>query len=268
MNFLGKMSVYGGEQIAEEPESGTNGGYVPVGERIDNPFNDVILRFPSMFYEHSISNWTYMCMQQGPGRFKSRADYPYTRESIDVAITYPWNGQTVQVLYDPVYEGQSALAYYRDRLGYRLVLREAKASEFVKQNGTLMFEGKIQNVGWGKIFNKKSVKVILKSKSNGFVSNAVLTNIDPYDWQPAEAGPNGEMPDSRATNTDAWRDLNFSIDMDAFGEVPGGDYDIFLKINDPKETTKNKRSIRFANKGNSWNADLGANLIGSTKVVP
>jgi hypothetical protein len=220
-----------------------------------------------MFYEHSISNMTYMCMQQGPGRFKSRADYPYTQESIDVGITYPWNGQTVQVLYDPVYEGQSALAYYRDRMGYRLVLREANVSEIVEQKGILMFDGKIQNVGWGKIFNKKAVKVILKSKSNGFISNAVLTNIDPYDWQPAEVGPNGAMPDSRATNTDAWHDLNFSVKMSAFGSVPAGDYDIFLKINDPKETSTNKRCIRFANH-DIWNTSLGANLIGSTTVAP
>ena len=199
MNFLGKMSVYGGEQIDEEPSPApTEAMFLSANEKT-TLFNDVVARFPSMFYEHSISNWTYMCMQQGPGRFKSRADYPYTRENIDVDITYPWNGQTVQVLYDPVYEGQSALAYYRDRMGYRLVLREAKASEFVKQNGTLKFAGKIQNVGWGKIFNKKAVKVILKSESNGFVSNAVLTNIDPYEWQPAEVGPKGEMPDSRAT---------------------------------------------------------------------
>ena len=266
INFIGNMSVYGGEQIGKEPESGTNGGYVPVGERLDNPFNDVILRFPSMFYEHSIAKMTYWCMQQGPERFKSRADYPYTRENIDVEITYPWNGKKVQVLYDPVYEGQSALAYYRDRMGYRLVLREANLNENVEQNGTLSFKGKIQNVGWGTIFNKKNVKVILKSKATGFVSNAVLTNIDPYDWQPAEVGPNGEMPNSKATHLDAWHDLNFSIKIDEFGEVPSGDYDVFLKINDPKEQSTNKRSIQFANNGNSWNADLGANLIGSTKL--
>ena len=54
--------------------------------------------------------------------------------------------------------------------------------------------------------------------------------------------------------------------MDAFGEVPPVDYDIFLKINDPKDTITNKRCIRFANKGNCWNADLGANLIGSATV--
>ena len=75
-----------------------------------------------------------------------------------------------------------------------------------------------------------------------------------------------ETGNSRADNTDAWRDLNFSINMEAFGSVPAGDYDIYLKINDPKEQSANRRCIRFANKGNSWNADLGANLIGSTTV--
>ena len=60
-----------------------------------------------------------------------------------------------------------------------------------------------------------------------------------------------------------------SINMDAFGEVPSGEYDIYLKINDLKETSTNKRSVQFANKGNSWDTFLlGANLIGSTTVVP
>jgi hypothetical protein len=54
--------------------------------------------------------------------------------------------------------------------------------------------------------------------------------------------------------------------MSAFGDIPRGEYGIFLKINDPKETSTNRRCIRFANKGNSWNAALGANLIGSTTV--
>ena len=269
VNFLGKMSVYGGEQIADEPESGTNGGVLndQRADRLDSPFNDVILRFPSIFYESSIAHMTYFCMQQGPGSFKARADYPYTKDKINVEITYPWNSQKVQVLYDPVYEGQSALAYYRDRMGYRLVLREAYASESVEQDTALMFKGKIQNVGWGDVFNKKAVKVILKSKSTAFVSNAVPTDIDPYDWKPTDAGPNGEMPDSRATNANAWRNFSFEIPMSKFGDVPLGDYDIYLKINDPKETTANKRSIRFANKGDGiWDASLGANVIGSTTV--
>jgi len=273
MTFLGKMSVYGGEGIGTEPASGTNGGFVPVGQRIDADENDVIFRFPSMIYEHSIARYTYLCIQQGRAGFKSRADYLYTRANIEVDITYPWSGQTVRVLYDPVYEGQSALAYYRDRLGYRLVMREARATQWVDSNGLLQFEGKIQNVGWGVVFSKKAVKVILKDETTGYVSNAVLTNIDPYNWQPAEVGRSsdptyyGAMPDSRASNTAAWRDLSFEIPMRAFGYVPPGNYGIYLKINDPKERSLNKRSIRFANKGDGiWDEDLGANLIGKVTV--
>jgi hypothetical protein len=45
-----------------------------------------------------------------------------------------------------------------------------------------------------------------------------------------------------------------------------GEYDIYLKISDPKETTVNKRSIRFANKGDNWDESIGANKIGSTSL--
>jgi len=150
------------------------------------------------------------------------------------------------------------MEYMRDRLGYRLVLREAKASEWVKQNGTLRLEGKIQNVGFGNIVNKKNVSIILKAK-NGCGTYTALTDLDARDWRPDL--------DSRADNTAAWRDLNFSINMNVFGEVARGDYDIFLKINDPKETIANRRCIQLANY-NIWNSGLGANLIGSTTVIP
>jgi hypothetical protein len=98
--------------------------------------------------------------------------------------------------------------------------------------------------------------VILKVK-NGSDTYTALTDLDAGDWHPD--------PDSRADNTAAWRDLNFSVDMVAFGKVPPGDYDIFLKINDPKETSTNRRCLQIANH-DIWNTSLGANLIGSTTV--
>jgi hypothetical protein len=36
--------------------------------------------------------------------------------------------------------------------------------------------------------------------------------------------------DNRPDNAAAWRDLNFSINMGAFGEVPLDEYDMYLKI--------------------------------------
>ncbi|MFZ7942246.1 DUF4832 domain-containing protein [Neobacillus sp. 19] len=163
---------------------------------------------------------------------------------------------TRTAIFDPVYDGRSGMEYMRDRLGYRLVLREANASKWVVRNGTLRFEGKIQNVGFGNVVNKKNVSVILKAK-DGSNTYTALTNLDARDWRPDL--------DSRASNTAAYRDLNFSIKMSSFGSVPAGDYDIYLKINDPKETSTNRRSIQFANH-DIWNTSLGANLIGSTTV--
>jgi hypothetical protein len=143
-------------------------------------------------------------------------------------------------------------------MGYRLVLREANASEWIKQNGTLRFKGKIQNVGFGNVVNKKNVSVILKSKT-GSDSYVAATNLDARNWLTDEGG-NG-----RPDNTAAWCNLNFAVKMSAFGNVPAGVYDIYLKINDPKEQSANRRCIQFANH-NIWDASLGANLIGSTTV--
>jgi hypothetical protein len=202
------------------------------------------------------------------GRYSRWNDFIYNEANVTKPVTFPasssetvppYTGPTKTAIFDPVYDGRTGLEYFRDRLGYRLVLREVRTSEWVKQNGILRFEGKIQNVGFGNVVNRKNVSVILKSKagSNFYIA---LTNLDAREWLTDEGG-NG-----RPDNTAAWRDLNFSINMSTFGSVPAGDYDIYLKINDPKEQSANKRCIRFANKGNSWNADLGANLIGSTTV--
>ena len=202
------------------------------------------------------------------GNYSRWSNFIYNEANVSTPVTFPasgrekappYTGPTKTAIFDPVYDGKTGLEYFRDRLGYRLVLREARASEWVKKNGTLKFEGKIQNVGFGNVVNRKNVSVILKPKA-GSASYVSLTNLDARDWL-TDNGGNG-----RPDNVAAWRDLNFSVKMSAFGSVPAGTYDIYLKINDPKEQSSNKRCIRFANKGDSWNADLGANLVGSTTV--
>jgi hypothetical protein len=203
------------------------------------------------------------------GDYSRWSNFIYNEENVTTPVTSPANGneqsppytgKTKTAIFDPVYDGKNGLEYFRDRMGYRLVLREAKASESVKQNGVLKFEGKIQNVGFGNVINKKNVSVILKSH-DGSKTYTTATNIDARDWLTDDNG------DSRAENTKAWRDLKFSIKMSTLGKVPAGQYDILLKINDPKEKSVNKRCVRFANKGNSYNEELGANIIGSTKVL-
>ncbi|MEO8582183.1 MAG: DUF4832 domain-containing protein [Flavitalea sp.] len=226
--------------------------------------NNVYGNMPGAILEAQRLHTSNLNMRHGD--YSRWSSFMYTEKNVTTPVTFPANdneksppysGKKKTAIFDPVYDGKNGLEYFRDRMGYRLVLREAKVSESVKQNGTLMFQGKIQNVGFGNIINKKKVSVILKTKDGSNAYTAV-TNLDPRDWQ-------AEL-DGRADNTAAWHNFDFSINMGAL-KVPPGDYDLFLKINDPKETSTNRRCIRFANKGNSWNADLGANLIGSTKVV-
>lgn len=203
------------------------------------------------------------------GRYFIWNDFLYNEENVTQPIQFPANeeelvsgdftGEIKTAVFDPVYDGRTGLEYFRDRMGYRLILREAKTTESVRQNGKLRFEGQIQNVGFGDVINKKNVSVILKELSGNdhFIA---LTDLDARDWV-TDANGNG-----RPDNTASWQDMNFTIKMSVFGDVPIGEYEIYLKINDPKEQSLNKRSIQFANKGDIWNADLGANRIGSIKV--
>jgi hypothetical protein len=229
------------------------------GETVGPGADDNIYpRFPNVLYEAAYAQTTHLNTSYNRRTYKLWGDFVYNEENVTAPFTPPHDGVTRTAIFDPLYDGRNGMEYMRDRLGYRLVLREANASEFVNQNGTLRFEGKIQNVGFGNIVNKKNVSIILKAK-DGSNTYTALTNLDARDWRPDL--------DSRADNKAAWRDLNFSINMGAFGEVPRGYYDIFMKINDSKETSTKRRCIQFANH-DIWNTSLGANLIGSTRVTP
>ncbi len=226
--------------------------------------------YPFVAWEAAYAQTVYLNADYDHAVHKRWASFSYDNmKDISVSdskytqyVTRPYEDRGVQVepLYDPVYAGKNGLEYWRDRLGYRIVLRDANASSSVPQNGELKFQGSIQNVGFGNIINAKAVSVFLKSKANGSVYQAA-TDIDPRTWRPSL--------NSLADNKAAWHELAFSLPLTSFDkEVPTGEYEIYLKITDPKERSENKRSLRFANKGNGiWDEALGANLIGATQVT-
>lgn len=238
-----QSNFYGGETVRS-------------GNEPDNPYQ-LYPRFPNVPYEAAYAQTTHLNTSYSSAAYSLWSDFLYNEENVTAPFTPQHDGVTRTAIFDPVYDGRNGMEFMRDRLGYRLVLRDANASEHVETNGTLQFKGKLQNVGFGLIVNKKNVSVILKNK-NGSDTFSVLTDIDARDWTP--------NIDNSPNNTAAWHELSFSINMSDFGTLPAGEYGIYLKINDPKEQSPNKRSIRFANNGEIWNADLGANLIGSTTV--
>ena len=215
--------------------------------------------FPFVAWEAAYAQTVYLNADYEEDVHQRWADFEYTEENVTVPMdnAYETDVCGAEAVYDPVYEGKNGLEYWRDRLGYRLVVREAKAPETVTKDGQLTFEGKIQNVGFGNIVNEKKVTVLLVLKEDPTVIYTYDTDLDPRAWRPD--------PDSRADNEEAWRDMSFTLEMG--GDVVPGEYDIYIKINDPKEQSGNKRCIRFANKGDMWNEELGANRIGSVTVT-
>jgi hypothetical protein len=221
---------------------------------------------PSIFYEASMMGTTHLNSGWYGINYKRWEDFEYNEANVTKSIFYPHNGNTVSVVYDPVYEGRNGLEYMRDRMGYRLVLRDARTNSNIAPGGDLIFKGKIQNVGFGNIFNRKNVFVLLEYSRTGEVYKA-LTKLDARDWLKDQNIPMNNRPD----NTESHRDLNFSVNLGEFHKaVPSGDYKIYMKISDPKAKQENLRNVRFANndspEGPMWNPELGANWIGSTYV--
>ena len=228
-------------------------------------YDNVFANMPGAIIEAYKLRTTALNMRHGI--YKRWSDFIYTEENITAPVVFPrdatdeppFAGDVHKAFFDPVYEGRNGLEYFRDRMGYRLVLREANADESINaKDGTLIFRGKIQNVGFGNVINKKKVSVILQTVKGTHMFTAE-TDIDARDWLAAEDG------NSRPDNTAAWRDLRLEIKLNKFGDVPPGEYDIYIKINDPKETSVNRRCIQFANH-DIWNAELGANKIGAITV--
>ncbi|MCL2763282.1 MAG: DUF4832 domain-containing protein [Treponema sp.] len=220
-------------------------------------------RFPFVAWESNLAQTSYLNAGYQAARLNAWGDFIYNDANVTIQLSNSHPTANLRAPFDPVYDGRRGIEFMRDRLGFRLVLRDANASEYVMPSGTLQFEGKVQNVGWGNMVNRKNVYVILKQKTTGS-SYIALTTVDARSWRP-------DM-DGRASNTASYRDLNFAVPMSAFGNVPAGDYDIYLRIVEPKETNANgltgtiRRCIRFAMQNSYWDSALGANLIGSTTV--
>ena len=215
--------------------------------------------FPYVAWEASYAQTVYLNADYEDQVHDRWGEFIYTQENMAREMTNSCDGPYAvkYAIFDPVYDQKTGAEYFRDRLGYRLVQREGYASEAVRKGENFSFRGKIQNVGFGNIVNRKAVTVILEGEDGSIYSAPAA--VDVRSWRPDT--------DSRAENTSAWRDLSFDIPIEEFGNVLPGNYRVYLKICDPKETSANKRCIRFANKGaDIWNEELGANLIAETIV--
>ncbi len=130
-----------------------------------------------------------------------------------------------------------------NRLGYRLSLLEVKTLRNIKQGKDLRFEIKLQNSGFGKVYNPRQIELILRNtKTNQEFSFLANPNKDSRLLLPL-AGQS--------------RSIKFKINS---SKLEPAEYQTFLKLADPLLSDKPLYSIRLANK-NIWEKQTGYNNL-------
>lgn len=180
--------------------------------------------------------------------------------------------------YDSVYEGQNGYVYLRNHMGYRYVAKGVKLTKETTNYENFGIEVKINNVGFANIVRSKKLKLIMESESGKTYSyslsnlksskNESVTNGDVIKWA---------SDDKNTSENEGLTTFKAQVDLD--DEMPNGTYKVYLRIADSDDTTGlNGYPVRFANKGKGasstsatdkgiWNESLGANFLGSFKVV-
>ena len=128
------------------------------------------------------------------------------------------------------------------RLGYRYELQTAKLPDAVKPSGLLNLKFRIDNVGFGELFNPRHVEITLQNNVTGIITSAPL-QVDPRFW-------------SGGTSNEVNAVLSVPADM------AEGVYTVGIKMADFETSlSENVRySIRFANEG-VWDVTTGINVL-------
>ncbi|MDX2076915.1 MAG: DUF4832 domain-containing protein [bacterium] len=131
------------------------------------------------------------------------------------------------------------------RLGYRLRLIETQMSAQIGAGEQLTMTIKLQNDGFGGIYNPRGFEIILRL-SGGIEYRFPMENVhDPRQWLPDL----GEI------------ELPITIDLPI--DMPEGEYAVFINLPDPSPSLYGipEYSIRLANAG-IWEAETGLNYLG------
>ncbi len=130
------------------------------------------------------------------------------------------------------------------RLGYRLVLEEAKFPVTLHPGMQLEVHVKLRNEGFAAPVNPRPIFLVLDGPTT---LTFPLEDVDPRRWLPGEH--------------------TIRVRLDFPKSIPSGTYTLALWLPDPYETLRDdpRYSIRFANE-NVWDEEHGWNVIGSVQI--
>jgi hypothetical protein len=135
----------------------------------------------------------------------------------------------------------------RRRLGYRLVLKEARIRRTLPRTGTLDLDVLVRNEGFASPYNPRPVFVVLHNRKNRYQFQ--LRSVDPRRWEPDQ---------------DRWVKARLKLSP----RITTGTYTVSLWLPDAAKSLRDSPSyaVRFANRG-VWNATLGLNTLTSNLRV-
>lgn len=171
-------------------------------------------------------------------------------------MNYEWHQPTILgwkdvVFYgeDKEYNGKDGFTYVSNHLGYRFILRKSVLPDLVSMDGVLPINIEIENVGFANLPKNKKVTFVL---TNG---------INVYEIEPdTEVNPCGWLSGQTSA-------IETSIKVPE--NIEAGEYDLFLRVSEFGNLASdgNQYCIKFGNSSMQYNAQLGANLIGSLAVI-
>jgi Domain of unknown function (DUF4832)/Domain of unknown function (DUF4874) len=133
----------------------------------------------------------------------------------------------------------------RRRLGYRLSLESARYEAQADPGGEWPVTLTLTNTGWAAPYNPRDVVLILESTDGSAAVQSTLPD-DPRLWMPGETA-------------------TVSATLDIPGDLPTGDYRLYLALPDPEPTLSDRPAyaIRLANPG-LWDGATGRHDLGIT----
>jgi hypothetical protein len=162
------------------------------------------------------------------------------------------NWRTLNIGWHPAvykhWEANGCMGEIRRRLGYRFVLKSAKAPRTVTSGGRLRLEIELSNTGFATPLNPRPVELVLRHLPGGR-THFVALDTDPRRWW------NGET-----------RNHIFTIRLPT--AVTPGNYELLMNLPDAAPRLRNdpRYSIRFANTG-TWEEPTGLNKLGMRLAV-
>ncbi|WP_207534509.1 DUF4832 domain-containing protein [Desertivirga arenae] len=163
------------------------------------------------------------------------------------AMHYSFLNVSYNNLVNNDWEGQGCMIEIKKRLGYRIVLKQAKLPTAVKAGKKVKIDVQLKNTGFASPYNPRPVQLVLRDSKDGSIYRIELqTRIQK--WYPGEVF------------------LRESVRLPK--EIKNGDYDLFLGMPDGYTSLQNRPeySVRLANEG-LWEESSGLNRLNHAMKV-